>query len=702
MALEFPAIQSIFHFIVFISIIPFSIATPSTIFNFTSFPPNSPNITFSGDAFTSGDKVLQLTRNQADGNLKESSGRAIYARPIQLYDPTTRIVPDFITHFEFIIQGVDALYFGDGLAFFIAPVGSVLPDNSTGEWLGLFNLTTNNSSSTKIVAVEFDTFKNDWDPDDNHVGIDVNSIVSVTNVSWDTSMRDGRTGSAWIGYNSTLKNLFVYLTYDQQVYNGVPNLSYNLDLTTVLPEMVVVGFSASTGSSTELHKIVSWNFVSNISETVQINPQKKSTTTLVVVPVTIGAFLIAVLGYVIFFLRRVRKRRKGGKEGEKDVMAIDISIEDKFVKGTGPRRFTYKELVHATHDFTEDGKLGQGGFGGVYKGVLNDNTDNETIAVKKISRGSTQGKKEYVSEVTVISRLRHRNLVKLIGWCHEYGEFLLVYECMPNGSLDTHLFGKKSSLEWPVRYKIALGLASALLYLHEEWEQCVVHRDIKSSNVMLDSAFNAKLGDFGLARFVDHELGSQTTMLAGTMGYLAPECVMTGKSSKESDVFSFGVVALEIACGRMPVEPKAEESKKRLVEYVWGLYGRGRLLDAVDERLNKDFNDKQMERLMIVGLWCAHPDHKVRPSIRQAIQVLNLEATLPSLPGNMPVPMYFASPLNICDLSYTTEEVNQCVKDKTRCWCPNCSRATSTTSSRASSTRSLLNIHKEPPNVELV
>ncbi|XXG55827.1 hypothetical protein AAC387_Pa03g3404 [Persea americana] len=150
---------------------------------------------------------------------------------------------------------------------------------------------------------------------------------------------------------------------------------------------------------------------------------------------------------------------------------------------------------------------------------------------------------------------------------------------MPNGSLDSHLFHGKRLLGWAVGYKIATGLASALLYLHEEWEQCVVHRDVKSSNVMLDSNFNAKLGDFGLARLVDHEHGLQTTVIADTMGYLAPECVTTGKASKEFDVNSFGVVALEIACGRRPVEPKAEAGKVMVVEWVWELYGRGLLLD---------------------------------------------------------------------------------------------------------------------------
>ncbi|GAB4848827.1 L-type lectin-domain containing receptor kinase IX.1 [Ancistrocladus abbreviatus] len=158
-----------------------------------------------------------------------------------------------------------------------------------------------------------------------------------------------------------------------------------------------------------------------------------------------------------------------------------------------------------------------------------------------------------------------------------------VYEFMPNGSLDSHLFGKKAPLSWPVRYKVALGLSSALLYLHEEWEQCVVHRDIKSSNVMLDSSFNVKLGDFGLARLMDHELGAQTTGLAGTWGYMAPEYISTRKASKESDVYSFGVVALEIATGKKSVDTMSADCEKGLVEWVWDLYGKGELLSLVDE-----------------------------------------------------------------------------------------------------------------------
>jgi serine/threonine protein kinase len=192
------------------------------------------------------------------------------------------------------------------------------------------------------------------------------------------------------------------------------------------------------------------------------------------------------------------------------------------------------------------------------------------------------------------------------------------------------------------RFKIVLGLGSALLYLHQEWEQCVVHRDVKPSNIMLDASFAAKLGDFGLARLVDHGRGSHTTNLAGTMGYMDPECLVAGRAGPESDAYSFGVVLLEIACGRPPVVPEQEDQgRTRLVEWVWGLYGRRAVLEAADERMGGDFDRGEMERVMVVGLACAHPDCSLRPSIRQAVSMLQCEVTLPTLPAKMPTPVEF-------------------------------------------------------------
>lgn len=527
-------------------------------------------------------------------------------------------------------------------------------------------------SKNQVFGVEFDSKQDDWDASDNHIGINVNSIRSIDHLMWNSSMKDNRTANAWITYNSATNNLSVFLTYVRDpIFNGTFSISTFVDLKSFLPERVRVGFSAATGKWFQIHNIISWSFNSTLDDNLGGGDKNKNIGLAIGLGVGLGVLICGLILLGIFWWgKKLRKRMEDD---------VDDSIDDEFEKGTGPKRFTYRELTQATKNFDEAGKLGEGGFGGVYKGLLTES--NTEIAVKRVSRGSRQGKKEYISEVKIISRLRHRNLVQLFGWCHEKGEFLLVYEFMPNGSLDTHLFRGQTMLSWPVRYKIAIGLASSLLYLHEEWEQCVVHRDIKSSNVMLDSNFNAKLGDFGLARFVDHELGSQTTVLAGTMGYLAPECVTDGKASKESDVYSFGVVALEIACGRRPVESRAEPDQVRLVEWVWEMYGRGQLLKTADKRLGMEFDEQQMEALMVVGLWCCHPDFKLRPSIRQVINALNFEASLPALPAKLPVPMYFAPPMNLCKFSSYTSSGTPV--DRSECSCSNCS--TFTTQSSGSS-----------------
>ncbi|RLN00977.1 L-type lectin-domain containing receptor kinase IX.1-like [Panicum miliaceum] len=381
-------------------------------------------------------------------------------------------------------------------------------------------------------------------------------------------------------------------------------------------------------------------------------PPSPLVSTGLVVGLSVAGVLLIGLGLSIWLLcRRRRKRVRQTMERELeegDFLDDEPEMQDDFEKGTGPKRFRYGELAIATDDFSDDHKLGEGGFGSVYRGFLKEM--NLDVAIKKVSKSSKQGRKEYASEVSIISRLRHRNLVQLIGWCHGGGELLLVYELMPNGSLDTHLYSSASGntvLPWPLRHKIVVGLGSALalLYLHQDWEQCVLHRDIKPSNVMLDASFHAKLGDFGLARLVDHGRGSHTTVLAGTMGYMDPECMITGRASAESDIYSFGVVLLEIACGRRPMVARhGEDDVVHLVQWVWEFYGRGAILDAADARLVGKFDGREVETVMIVGLWCAHPDRSLRPSIRQAVNVLRLEALLPSLPTRMPVATYMPPP----------------------------------------------------------
>ncbi|KAL4625300.1 hypothetical protein ACB092_05G015700, partial [Castanea dentata] len=661
-------VQFLFNqlFIFFLLLLPNAM---SISFNFPSFNTDNSNLTLQGDADTKPDGRLHLTKDTLDGSIDKSVGRALYHEPVHLWDNSTGKlnVTDFTTNFSFIIKAVDQSA-ADGLAFFITPFNSGIPNNSDGGCLGLFSSETAiNGTQNQIVAVEFDTFQNLWDPSAPHVGIDINSIVSKRNVTLPGSINitNGSTTNVRVSYDATSQNLSVFLTYaTEPAYSWNSSLSYIVDLT-ILPEWVSVGFSATTGLSIELHTILSWSFNSTLEAGFTTgNGSTKNKSGLIIDLAVSSGVVICGIGLLWFFCWR--KRAGGNTEDSGD----DDSMDDEFEKGTGPRRFTYRELLNATNNFVERGKLGEGGFGGVYKGLLSES--NVEVAVKRVSKGSKQGKKEYKSEVKIISRLRHRNLVQLIGWCHEQRELLLVYEYMPNGSLDSHLFGAKIMLKWPVRYIIAQGLASALLYLHKEWEQCVVHRDIKSSNIMLDSNFNAKLGDFGLARLVDHELGLQTTVLAGTMGYLAPECFTTGTASKESDIYSFGVVCLEIACGRKPINPRVEPSKVRLVKWVWDLYGNGQLLEAVDKRLGMEFDEGQIKRLMVVGLWSCHPDPTSRPSIRQVIHVLNFEASLPNLPSKLPVPMYVGPPMDLCKLSNTSSGFARS-KEQAHFSCSSCS-----------------------------
>lgn len=220
------------------------------------------------------------------------------------------------------------------------------------------------------------------------------------------------------------------------------------------------------------------------------------------------------------------------------------------------------------------------------------------------AESSSQGRKEFKAEVRIISRLKHRNLMQLLGWCDSRNGLLL--ELVTEGSLDKHLHGNGgtgSLLTWPQRYKILIGLGSALRYLHGEWEQCVVHGDVKPSNIMLDLSHDAKLGDFGLARLVDHGAGllQTTKAVLGTVGYIDPEFVNTRHPSTESDMYSFGVVLLEIVSGQRPVVETSEKSFT-LLRWVWSLHGRDAILDAADERLRGDEADERwMERVLVVG-----------------------------------------------------------------------------------------------------
>ncbi|KAK8259435.1 hypothetical protein V6Z11_D13G055400 [Gossypium hirsutum] len=531
----------------------------SQSFNFTSFDTSNDNIRYKGDARPIN-STIQLT------NLEVwRSGHAVYAEPMHLWDKYTGKLAGFTTHFTFSILAQTNITPADGLAFFVASLEYHVPDAPDGSGIGLATGTLLfNSTENPFVAVEFDTYHNDWDPENNHVGIDINSVVSNKTIEWYSGGLDGEIIDVWISYNASSKILQVSFTgFGEDNTTIQQSLQYELDLRDYLSEWVTFGFASATGIYYELNTIHSWYFSSHLQ-----------------IP--------------------------GNKKGN--------------IKFNTIMKVGFVRLITSQ----SDGKIGEGGFGAVYRGFLKD-SDSE-VAIKRISTISSQGIKEYASEVRITSQLRHKNLKEL----------LLVYEFMLNGSLDSHLFDGERPLEWRVRYDIAQGLASSLHYLHFECKSCVLHRDIKASNVLLDSNFNAKLGDFGLARIVSHEKAPQSTKFGGTLGYMAPEYVSSGTASQETDVYSFGIVALEIACGRRPIVANANRNEINIVEWLWGLYAKTKHIEAADPRLEGKFNEEQMERLMIVGLSCAHPDFNSRPSIKQVIRMLNFEVLPRNLPFQMP------------------------------------------------------------------
>ncbi|KAJ3671113.1 hypothetical protein LUZ60_008539 [Juncus effusus] len=295
------------------------------------------------------------------------------------------------------------------------------------------------------------------------------------------------------------------------------------------------------------------------------------------------------------------------------------------------RKFNFQDLKSATRNFRPESLLGEGGFGCVFKGWIEENGTAPvkpgtglTVAVKTLNHDGLQGHKEWVAEVNFLGDLQHPNLVKLIGYCIEDDQRLLVYEFMPRGSLENHLFRRSLPLPWSVRMKIALGAAKGLAFLHEEAERPVIYRDFKTSNILLDTDYNAKLSDFGLAK--DGPEGDKThvsTRVMGTYGYAAPEYVMTGHLTSKSDVYSFGVVLLEMMTGRRSMDKNRPNGEHNLVEWARPHLGeRRRFYRLIDPRLEGNFSIKGAQKAAQLAHACLSRDPKSRPLMSQVVEVL--------------------------------------------------------------------------------
>lgn len=299
--------------------------------------------------------------------------------------------------------------------------------------------------------------------------------------------------------------------------------------------------------------------------------------------------------------------------------------------GFNKSTFTYDELAAATSGFSQAKLLGQGGFGYVHKGVL---PNGKEIAVKSLKSGSGQGEREFQAEVEIISRVHHRHLVSLVGYCIAGGQRMLVYEFVPNNTLEFHLHGKgQPVMDFPTRMKIALGSAKGLAYLHEDCHPRIIHRDIKTANILIDLSFEAKVADFGLAKLSSENYTHVSTRVMGTFGYLAPEYAASGKLTEKSDVFSFGVMLLELVTGRRPIDPSAEEDS--LVDWARPLISRamdeGIFDGLVDARLENDFDAQEMLRLIACAGASIRHSAKRRPRMSQIVRALEGDVSLDDL-----------------------------------------------------------------------
>ncbi|KAI5071991.1 hypothetical protein GOP47_0012097 [Adiantum capillus-veneris] len=379
-----------------------------------------------------------------------------------------------------------------------------------------------------------------------------------------------------------------------------------------------------SGSPQDYGPLVSAIRVYSGSSFTEDGSSDSSKKTAIIVSACLGA---AILLVICFFLILRRKWRWGRAANQ----AVDPSKEYISFEGA-PMLYSYNEIRKATNNFHPDNKLGQGGFGSVYKGLLEDGS---CIAIKELAAGSLQGKEEFMNEVTLISGVQHRNLVKLKGCCLDGGQPVLVYEYLENRSLDKILFESHGTifLEWPTRFNIILGIARGLAYLHEESQTRIIHRDIKASNILLDVKLGPKIADFGLARLFVEDTSHVTTRIAGTQGYMAPEYAFRGKLTVKADVYSFGVLVLEIVSGRKNINIKASEEQEFLVDWAWNLCGQGHLLDLVDPRLKKEYQEDEMIRTIHVALLCVLPEAQTRPTITRAISMLLGDVKVSELPS---------------------------------------------------------------------
>ncbi|CAI0427243.1 unnamed protein product [Linum tenue] len=524
-------------------------------FTYNRFPAAAANdnLILAGIAEFNSDRLLRLTNDSM-----QEKGQAFYPHPVKFKSNGT--VSSFSTTFVFAIMPQYANLGGHGIALVISPTRG-LPDSLPSQYLGLFNESNNGNLTNHVFAVELDTIYSSefGDINNNHVAVDINGLDSLLAAPagyYDAggnlrnlTLISGQPMQAWIDYDQVESRIDVTLAPISAAKPTRSLLSLRKDLSEILEDT--------------MHYVLGWSFrlkgqaeslsISPLPRIPRIGPKGKSKALAIAIPVISVTLALAVILGVVYLVKRQRKFAEVLEDWEVDY---------------GPHRYKFKDLYRATKGFRAKEELGRGGFGVVFRGVLPKSKIE--IAVKRVSHDTQQGMRAFVAEIVTIGRLSHRNLVGLLGYCRRKGELLLVYDYMPNSSLDRYIYDQpKLVLEWWQRFKVIKGVASGLCYLHQGCDQVVIHRDVKASNVLLDSEWNGRLGDFGLARLYDHGSDPRTTHVAGTPGYLAPDHARTGKATPGSDVYAFGAFLLEVACGRRPIDPTRPAGEVILVDWVF-------------------------------------------------------------------------------------------------------------------------------------
>ncbi|KAG5052706.1 hypothetical protein AAZX31_02G207800 [Glycine max] len=616
-------------------------------FSFSNNPRLVHDMKLLGSAKFSNEKGALQIPNESEEDIRHQAGRGIYSFPIRLLDPSTKTPASFQTTFSFQMNNStaseQAAYGGSGLTFIIVPDEFTV--GRPGPWLGMLNDACENDY--KAVAVEFDTRKNPefGDLNDNHVGINLGTIVStkVINVSdVGLSLNDGSVHRAWITYDGPQRRMDIRLGRANQEdydYPPKPLFSESMDLSPFLNEYMFVGFSASTGNHTQIHNILSWNFTSTSqaflrlpsSETCQGKILLENSTASTEVPPTshkssknepprsflifVAAVALALALFLGFYF--ISKHRRNAAK-------LNTSVEAELHMPrppNKPRRFAFSQLSSSTRSFSEIELLGSDNRGEYYRGKLSNGSQ---VAVKRFSAQflSTHGsdKKRLLKEIKGVSHVRHPNLLLVRGWCQDNHEIMVVYDFVPNGSLDKWLFGA-GVLPWTRRFKVIKDVADGLSFLHTKQ---LAHKNLKCSSVFLDVNFRAVLGDFGFV-----------LMGAESKHFESQVC-------QGADVFEFGVLVLEVIAGRVRDEKEEGNPEERnLLDYAWNLHQIDEKVKLVDRRMGSLINLEQAIRVLEIGLLCTLNENKGRPSMEQVVEfLLNMDKPIPELPRTRPVALF--------------------------------------------------------------